>query len=195
MGGLKGFTSAFIPTTLEQAPAAPRTKAPGSSSSFDMAFMSYSWEEERQQYHNPINYRSLLIMSNAIFSLKKTTLCFWTKGTRYGTPPTSVIRGFPHKPTVWGHMVQIRHTCTFIYRLLNQCFNPQSAKFNNYIKHISPSRTPVSHPLFRWGWHTNRLVYLTVNRHISSAGPYKRNVIMPALCVIMAIQSTCEHQS
>lgn len=34
-----------------------------------------------------------------IFS--KTTLCLWTSGTRYGTPPTSVIRGFPHKPTVW----------------------------------------------------------------------------------------------
>lgn len=41
-----GVTSAFIPRILEGAPAAPRKKAPGSSSSLDNAFMSYSlgWE-------------------------------------------------------------------------------------------------------------------------------------------------------
>lgn len=38
------FTSAFIPTILLGAAAAPRMKAPGSSSSFDTVFMLYSWQ-------------------------------------------------------------------------------------------------------------------------------------------------------
>jgi len=58
------FTSAFIPTTLEGAAAAPRMNAPGSSTSLETVFMSYSWrgeEEERRRrgegYHLAHRYK------------------------------------------------------------------------------------------------------------------------------------------
>lgn len=58
-------------------------------------------ENGRTVWHSP-HHLHASSPHTAPWVVEKTTLCFWTKGTRYGTPPTSVMRGFPHRPTAWG---------------------------------------------------------------------------------------------
>lgn len=106
----KGWlTSAFIPRTPDGPAAAPRMKAPGSSSFCATVFMSYSCKQVVWQSSSPIHCRSSII----IYANKKQvfTLCFWATGIRYGTPPTSVMRGLPHKPAVRGER-QYNAKCT-----------------------------------------------------------------------------------
>lgn len=70
------LTSAFMPTILLGAAAAPRTKPPGSSSSFEMVFMLYSWEDDRPQFYIPIPLQVIDHYSKLFFCDEKTTLCF-----------------------------------------------------------------------------------------------------------------------
>lgn len=91
------FTSAFIPRTPDGPAAAPRIKAPGSSSFCATVFKSYSWKQVWPR-DNPTHSTPRLIFPKVY--KQHVTLCFWATGIRYGTPPTSVTRGLPHKPAV-----------------------------------------------------------------------------------------------
>lgn len=151
-GGFKWFTSAFMPRILEGAPAAPRRKAPGSSSSFDTLFMSYSWEGGGGRQCMIIPFTT----GHCSLSPKKKYLVFLNQGdqvrhttnisdARTSTQAYSVRTEVTVRETHW---VEIKHANVYIVCKLNLPI--YKSKFNSTSNRcsISPCRAPVTCLLF-----------------------------------------------
>lgn len=61
----------------------------------------------------------------------KTTFSFLTRGTRYGTPPTSVMRGLPHKPAGYTQSANEAHPHS--YACFMKCFKLTKMHMHSFL--------------------------------------------------------------